>query len=211
MVADTVEGLGAQVERNQRHVGAPHGMVVAAVDVWRQCVFAGVPTWAVTAVVTEGDRLGQGHVEPEGASDRGGDLGNLEGVGQPGALMVVGEDEHLGLAGQAPEGAGVQDAVAIAFEARAPCVGSLVDGTFARARRPEWPARDSDAALDVFAVLAAQQRSRTAACPRVGVGEGDAAICMSVHRRRPPLCTLAQLGHLLRVPNNSGGPVGIAR
>ena len=56
---------------------------------------------------------------------RRGHLGHLEGVGQPGALVVVGEDEDLGLAGQAPEGGGVQDAVAVALEAGAPGVGRL--------------------------------------------------------------------------------------
>ena len=43
------------------------------------------------------------------------------------------------------------------------------------------------------------------------MSESDAAIGVALHRRSPPLCTLTQLGHQPRVPNNSGGPVGIAR
>jgi hypothetical protein len=34
-------------------------------------------TWAVTAVVTEGDGLGERHIEPEWAGDRPGDLGDF--------------------------------------------------------------------------------------------------------------------------------------
>ena len=104
VVADAVEGLPAQVERRQRHVGAPGGVVEAAVDVGGEGVLAGVAARAVAAVVPEGDGLGQRHVEPAGPGDAGGHLGHLEGVGQPGPLVVVGEDEDLGLAGQPPEG-----------------------------------------------------------------------------------------------------------
>ena len=42
VVANPVERLAAQVERRQRDVGAPHRMVVAAVDVGRQRILAGV-------------------------------------------------------------------------------------------------------------------------------------------------------------------------
>jgi hypothetical protein len=69
--------------------------------------------------VAQGDRLGQGHVDPTGASDGGGDLRNLESMGEAGAEVVGREDEDLRLAGQAPEGSGVEDAVAVALEAGA--------------------------------------------------------------------------------------------
>ena len=65
VVADAVERLGAQVERQQRDVGAPHGVVEAAVDVRREGVLAGVTTRAVAAVVPERDRLGERDVEAE--------------------------------------------------------------------------------------------------------------------------------------------------
>ena len=103
VVADAVERLLAQVERGQRHVGPPWGVVEAAVDVGGERVLAGMAARAVAAVVPEGDGLGQGHVQPAGPGDPGGHLGDLECVGQPGPLVVVGEDEDLGLAGQAPE------------------------------------------------------------------------------------------------------------
>ena len=106
VVADAVERLLAQVERRAATTSAPHdGVVEAAVDVGGEGVLAGVAARAVAAVVAEGDGLGEGHVEPAGPGDAGGHLGDLEGVGQPGPLVVVGEDEDLGLAGQAPEGA----------------------------------------------------------------------------------------------------------
>jgi hypothetical protein len=40
-------------------------------------------------------------------------------------LVVVREHEHLRLAGQSPERTGVQDAISVAFEARAPLIGRL--------------------------------------------------------------------------------------
>ena len=119
-------------------VGAPHGVVVAAGHVGAEGVLARVAAGAVAAVVAEGDGLGQGHVEPAGPGDGRGHLGHLEGVGEPGPLVVVGEHEHLGLAGQAPEGGGVQDAVAVALEAGAGRVGLLRPPAGARPRRPGW-------------------------------------------------------------------------
>jgi hypothetical protein len=132
VVADAVEGLGAEVERFQRDVGTPYRVVVTARYVWREGVFAGVATRAVAAVVTDSDRLGQRHVEPESASDRRGHLGDLESMREPCSLVIVGEDEDLGLSGEAPEGAGVQDAIAVSFEACPPRIGLLLDGALAR-------------------------------------------------------------------------------
>ena len=106
-------------------------MVVPAVDVGREGVLAGVAARAVAAVVAEGDGLGEGHVQPEAARHRRGHLGHLQRVGEAGALVVVGEDEHLGLAGQPAEGAGVQDAVAVALEAGAVGIGRLLDEAIA--------------------------------------------------------------------------------
>ena len=57
VVADTVEGLDAQVERLQRDVGAVDGVVVAAGHVRRERLFRRVTRGTVTAVVRERDRL----------------------------------------------------------------------------------------------------------------------------------------------------------
>ena len=81
------------------------------------------PPGAVPAVVAEGDGLGEGHVEADGPGDGRGHLGHLQGMGEAGALVVVGEHEDLGLAGQASERRGVQDAVTVAFEAGAQRIG----------------------------------------------------------------------------------------
>src|ERR1700730_13879960 len=62
------------------------------------------------AVMPHGDRLGQRDVEPQGTGDARRDLRDLEGVGQAGPLMVVREDEDLGLTRQPAERGGVQDA-----------------------------------------------------------------------------------------------------
>ena len=55
-------------------------------------------------------------------------------MGEPGALVVAGEHEDLGLAGQPPEGARVQDPVPVPLEARPQGVGLFGSGPPPRAR-----------------------------------------------------------------------------
>ena len=88
VVADAVERLGAQVQRREHDVGPPNGMVVALVEEGGEGLLAGVAARTVAAVMAEGDGLGQGDVEPTGASDAGGHLGHLEGVGEAGAQVI---------------------------------------------------------------------------------------------------------------------------
>ena len=92
-----------------------------------------MPAGTVAAVVRQRDRLGERDVEAQGTGDRRGHLRHLERMGQAGALVVVGEHEDLRLPGEAPEGAGVQDPVAVALEAGAERVGRLVVTAAARA------------------------------------------------------------------------------
>ena len=103
----------------QDDVGAPRPVVVALGQERVERVLAGVPAGPVAAVVAERDGVGQGDVEPGAAGDRGGHLGDLERVGQPGPLVVGRVDHDLGLAGQPAEGGGVHDPVAVALEAGA--------------------------------------------------------------------------------------------
>ena len=80
-------------------------------------VLAGVAEGRVAEVVGQADGLGQRLVEPQRARDRAGDLRHLHRVRQAGAVQVaLVVDEHLGLVDQAPEGVGVDDAVAVALE-----------------------------------------------------------------------------------------------
>ena len=88
-------------------------------------VLAGMPAGPVTAVVAEGDRFGQCDVQPAGACDATGDLGHLQGVGQPGALVVGGKDEDLSLPSQPAEWSGMEDSVSIPLEAGSPSIGFL--------------------------------------------------------------------------------------
>ena len=136
----------------------------------RQGILGGVTARAVAAVVAEGDGLDQGHVEPAGPGDGRGDLRHLEGVGQPGALVIGREDEHLGLAGQAPEGGGVQDAVPVALEAGPPLVGLPPAGPAARRPAARVAPAASDRGLGRLPGLAVEHGGRAdlhaRRCPR---------------------------------------------
>ena len=68
-------------------------------------------------IVRQRQRLGEVLVEAERARQRAGDLGDFQGVGEPRAVVVAFViDEHLRLVRQPAEGAGMDDAVAIAPE-----------------------------------------------------------------------------------------------
>ena len=70
--------------------------------------FADVTNRRVAEVVRERQSLRQVLVEPEGPRQRPGDLGDLKGMGQPGAVVItLVVEEDLGLVKQAPEGRAV--------------------------------------------------------------------------------------------------------
>ena len=80
----------------------------------------------VAQIVGQRQRLGQVLVEPQRAGDGARDLRHLEAVGQARAVVVaLVEHEHLRLVGEAPEGGGVHDAVAVALEGGAHRAGGL--------------------------------------------------------------------------------------
>jgi hypothetical protein len=86
-------------------------------------ILAGVAEGGVAQVVGQGDALDQVLVEAEGARDRAGDLGHLDGVGEAGAVVVpLVVDEDLGLVLEPPEGGRVDQPVAVALES-APVLG----------------------------------------------------------------------------------------
>jgi hypothetical protein len=73
-------------------------------------------------IVGQRQRLGQVLVKTERAGERARNLGDLEGVGQPGAKVIAFvEDEDLGLVRESAEGGGVDDTVAVAPEGVAGC------------------------------------------------------------------------------------------
>ena len=117
MVTNAVESFGAQVERNQRDVGAPHCMVETFRNEGAECVFAGMTTRAVATVVTECDSFGERNVESECTRYCGRNLGDFECMREPRALVVLREHEHLGFASKSAKCGSVQNAIAIAFEA----------------------------------------------------------------------------------------------
>jgi hypothetical protein len=79
-------------------------MVETFVEIWRQRIFAGVATRAVSAVVSDRHRLSQWNIEAERLGNGPCDLGDFESVSQAGSLMIIWEDEDLSLASEAPEG-----------------------------------------------------------------------------------------------------------
>ena len=66
VVADAVQRLAAQVQRDEDDVRAPDGVVVAARQERVEGLLAGVPARPVAAVVADRDGLGQRDVEPGG-------------------------------------------------------------------------------------------------------------------------------------------------
>ncbi len=124
----------------------------------------------MTAVVRERDRLDERQTEVRGARDSGGDLRDLDRVGQAGAEMVVlGRDEHLALAREAPPRARVLDPVEVTLEAQAVGVGLLGSGAVARAERTRRARREQhvERRLPLFAgqQSPADERRRTLVRP----------------------------------------------
>ena len=113
-----VEGRIAPLERGDdaqrlRVVVEAAAVLEAAVE----RALAGMAERRMAEIVRERQRLGEVLVEPERARERAGDLGDLQGMGQPGAVMVaLVEDEHLRLVRQPAERRRMDDAVAVAPE-----------------------------------------------------------------------------------------------
>src|SRR4051794_25617053 len=122
MVAHTVECFGTKVEWGKHDIGAPNSMIEIFAKKRGERIFAGMAAGAVAAVMANGNGLGKHGIESQGTGDGGGDLGDLEGMGEAGALVVGRKNEDLGFAGKAAEFVGVQDAVTVTFEAGAPNV-----------------------------------------------------------------------------------------
>ena len=82
-----------------------------------ESLFARVAEGRVPDVVYQGKSFGQIDIEAKGSRDGARDLRDFERVRQAVAEMVgVAAREHLGLCFQAPESAGVNDAVAVALK-----------------------------------------------------------------------------------------------
>ena len=181
MVANSIKRFATQVQRHKCNISTPHGMVIAAIDIRRQRVFAGMTTWAVPAVVAECDGLGEGDIETDGASNRRGNLGHLERVGQAGALVVLRKHEDLGLAGESPKRRRVQDTITIALETGAVGVGFLFVGAVSGAKRAGGE-RCKMFVLAGFAGVAGQHVETASASPRICVSKTNASVVgVAVH------------------------------
>src|ERR1022692_526376 len=102
------DAKSVQVMVEEKAVGA-HGCI--------ERLFAGVSERGMAEVVHQGQRFGKIHVEAQRGGDGAGDLRHLDGVSEAVAEMVgVTARENLGLVFEAAEGAGVDDAVAVALE-----------------------------------------------------------------------------------------------
>jgi len=101
-------------------------------------LFSGVAEGRVADVVDQGERFGERRIEAESGGEGSSDLGDFKGVGEAAAGVVAfraAAGEDLGLAGQPAEGAGVQDAGAIAGEGCA--IGMRRFGVGSRGERLE--------------------------------------------------------------------------
>ena len=78
---------------------------------------AGMAEGRMAEIVRQRQRLGEVLIEPERARQRAGDLGHLQRMGEPGAVMIAFViDEDLRLVRQPPERGRMDDAVAVAPE-----------------------------------------------------------------------------------------------
>jgi hypothetical protein len=84
-----------------------------------QCTLTGMPKWRVADVVNQSKRLRQIFIQSKRRGNGPGNLRNLNGVGQAAAKMIGGPaGKYLRLPGEAPEGTGLHDALAIPLERR---------------------------------------------------------------------------------------------
>jgi len=127
MVADSIEGFYTEVQRLECDIGTPDSVIKSAVKIRRQRIFGRVTARPVAAVMAEGDRFGERHIEAEGSTHRAGHLGYFKGVSESCSLMIVREDENLGFPRETTKCGGVQDAVTVAFETGASAIWSLLD------------------------------------------------------------------------------------
>ncbi len=105
---DNSQGLGVVIEAA---IGG-HELVEFA--------FAGMAKGRVAKIVGQGQGFGQILVKAEDAGNGPCDLGNFNGMGEPGAVVVaLVIHENLGFMLQAPEGGGVDNAVPVTLESRA--------------------------------------------------------------------------------------------
>ena len=90
---------------------------------------ADVAEGGVPQVVAQGDGLGQVLVEAQGAGDGPGHLLHLQGVGEPGPVVVAQRrHEHLGLVLEPAKGLAMEDPVPIPHEAGADLAGLDLPG-----------------------------------------------------------------------------------
>ena len=82
-----------------------------------ELALAGMAERRVAEIMGERQGFGQVLVEPERPGDGAGDLGDLDRMGESGAVMIaLVIDEDLGLVLEPAEGGGMDDAVAVALE-----------------------------------------------------------------------------------------------
>src|SRR5665811_843854 len=202
VVAYAIECLAAEVEPGQGYVGSPRGVIEPADDIRVQGLLARMTPGSVSAIVAQSDGLGQCHVEPACSGNAGGHLGHLQGMGQSCALIIVREDEHLGLPGETTEGRGMEDPVTVPFEARPPGIGLLWSLPGAAAMGVGCPHRLL-CVLVRFATGAVETRDgavRVRHCSAVSMGESGVFVSMGVHGGRPPPIAFALTFHSASVP-----------
>ena len=144
MLDHPLEGLPGEVQPVPAGIAAlqlghhPEGLnivIKAAIGLHLdlELIFPGVAEGRMTQIVGQSDGLGEVSVQPHGPGQGAGDLGDFQGMGQAGAEVIafMGHKD-LGLFLQAAEGAGVDDAVAVAGEGGARQAGMLGEPAPAR-------------------------------------------------------------------------------
>ena len=105
-------------------------------------------------------------------------------MGETGSLVVLREDEDLGLSGQPSEGGGVEDSVTVPLEAGSEKIGSLLDQAVTGSSG-KGGAVGQEAHFLVFPGRSIHGSRETDCGPTVVVGGPDLIVAVPVHGRSP--------------------------
>jgi hypothetical protein len=122
---DTVSHLLGEIQAppvSLQHIYNPQTLCMMRKSIGKNFVqdrFAGMTERGVAKVVTQSNGFGKYLIELKGLGHRSCDLGNLQGMGEPRAVVISGgREKNLGLVFETAERLGVDDPISVTLEGR---------------------------------------------------------------------------------------------